>query len=420
MYDAMEFSRGGRSRPAKLGMRLTALAALTLALGLGLTGCSGRSEEDYLSEAGAMLQEQNLLRATILYKEFLDKYPESPNRITAQLGLAEAYYRNRDYDLCRGTLDEIMDQSGGPASPVGFQAFLTKLRTYNEEERFDEGLAVAEATSDTLATAPLPMKQAFQMFLGDFYARTQRPQDAIAMYDAILAIEPPTMEEEVFHLQLLNKSASLYESEGRLADAMEMFRGYIEAHPNVGTRSQIQQSMGRIEAWQGNEEAAERHYADAEADLRNLLEASDNEENRIRYRIGLANLDYLRGRNEAADAELRKIIDENTESSSRAVAMNLLASRLAEAGDYETAMSLLQQVVTTYPNTAEAGQAISQARVIYAIRTRDADTTATPETVTESLPLSEDATDSPASDEEADETVEEAPAPDDETSAELP
>jgi tetratricopeptide (TPR) repeat protein len=393
MYDGSHFSRGSRSRPRTSLARLTALAALALALGLGLTACSSRSEEDYLSEANAMLQEQNLLRATILFKEFLEKFPESPNRVSAQLGLAEAYYRNRDYDLCRGVLDEIIAQSGGPANPAGFQAFLTKLRTYNEEERFAEGLAVAEATSDTLATAPLPMKQAFQMFLGDFYARNQRPQDAIAMYDTILAIDPPTVEDEVFHLQLLSKSASLYESEGHLDGAMAMFGDYLEAHPGVGTRAQILQTMGRIQSWQGNTEDADNYYQQAEDAFRELIESSDKEENQLRYRIAIANLNYMRGRGEVADAELRTIIDENPDSGSRATAMNMLAMSLAQSGDFETAMSMLQQVVTNFPNTAEAGQAISQARMIQAMRQSDTPTTATPEIVTEALPLAGDAGD---------------------------
>lgn len=404
MYDAINDNGAGacRAQSAHLRGACRALAALALLLALGLSACSGKTEEEYLSEANAMMQEQNLLKATILYKEFLEKFPESPDRISAQMGLAEAYYRSKDYELCRGMLDEIIAHSGGPASDAGFRAFLTKLRTFDEENRFQEGLALAEQTSNTLSAAPLPMKQAFQKFLGDLYARNQRPQEAVDTYALILGAQPANVDEELFHLDLLNRAASLYEFQGRLDAVPAMLDEYLASHPGAGIAGHVRQMAGRAAKQLGDSDRAEAYFDGAEAAFRQLLDQSQQEESKIRYMIALANLDYMRDRTEKADTELRHIIDTYPNSSNRAVAMNLLAASQARAGDYETALSMLQQVVSNYPNTREAAQAVQQAQAIVAARQGDAGTTSSaPTAVSEAMPL--------AGDEESTET-ESAPA----------
>lgn len=412
MYVAMKYSGGINVLPSAAGtLRPNALSraisVILLAAALTLTACSSKTEEEILSEANSMMQEQNLLKATILYKDFLEKYPESQYRLGAQMGLAEAYYRNKEYELCRGVLDQVIEQNGGPGTPAGFQPFLTKLRTYMDESRLQEALALAEETSDSLATSPLPMQQAFQTFLGTLYAQNQRLDEALAVFQAILAAEPPSVEDEIFQLDLLNRSASIYEVQGRIDEALVMFEDYIKKRPNVHTRGQIYQAAGRIEARLGRQQAADAQYDKAEAAFMELMEASDTDENRIRYQIGIANLNYGRGRDEAADATLRDIIDKNPNSSSRAIAMNLLASSHVRQGDFESAMGLLQQIVAEYPSTREARQAVEQAQRIRAIRDADAATTGTaaPAEVSESLPLAEES------------AVEAAPAATDESAA---
>lgn len=403
--------RGGRTNTTQTGGGLGRLSlwALTLLFAIStltMTACSGKTEEEILSEANAMMQEQNLLKATILYKEFLEKFPESQYRLAAQSGLAEAYYRNQEFELCREILDQIIEENGGPASPAGFQPFLTKLRTYMEQEEFEEALALAESTSDSLATAQLPMKQAFQMFLGDLYARNQRLGEALEVYRVILQTDPPTVEDEIFQLELLRRASSIYEAQGQLDQALGMLNDYIENRPNVQILAQLHQMAGRINQHQGDAEAAEAHFAKAEERLQASIEEAEKEENKVSFMLGLANLNYIRGRDEQADASLRDVIDNYPNTSGRAMAMNLLARSKARAQDYETAMNLLQQVVTEYPNTREAGQAVQQAQMIRAIRESDTATTATatPTVATEEvLPLE------PA--EDAGEISYEAPAP---------
>lgn len=376
--------------PGLARMSLWALVVLFGASTLFMTACSSKTEEEILSEANAMMQEQNLLKATILYKEFLEKFPESEYRLGAQLGLAEAYYRNQEYELCREVLDQVIADQGGPASPSGFQPFLTKLRTYMDEERYEEALKLAETTSDSLSTAPLPMKQAFQMFLGNLYAQNRRLDEALAVFTEILKTDPPTVEDQVFQLELLRRTASIHEAQGKLDQALEMFNDYIEKRPNVATLAQIHQMAGRTNQRLGNPEAAEAHFEKAGEKLRASIEAAEKEENKVSFMIGLANLNYIRGLNEQADDMLRRVVDEYPNSSNRATALTLLARSRARVQDFETAMSLLQQVVTEYPNTREANQAIQQAQIIQAIRASDMGTTGTavPTVATEEvLPL---------------------------------
>lgn len=390
MHDATKHSGGKPVLPSSTGkLRREALpraaCVLLLLSALTLSACSSKTEEEILSEANAMMQEQNLLKATILYKDFLEKFPESQYRLGAQMGLAEAYYRNREFDLCREVLDQVIEQNGGPGSPAGFQPFLTKLRTFTDEDRFPEALALAEATSDSLRNSPLPMKQAFQTFLGDLYTRNRRLDEALAMFQLVLQTDPPTVEDELFHLDMLNRCASIYELQGRLDVALAMFEQYIEERPRVQTLGQLHQSAGRIQQRLGKPEEAEAHFDQAEAKFTELMEGAENEENKLRYSIAIANLNYIRGRNDAADEALRDIIDNYPNSSSRAIALNMLADSLTRSGDYETAMGLLQQVVGEYPNTREAAQAVQQAQRIRAIRESDAMTTSTasPEVVGE-------------------------------------
>jgi tetratricopeptide (TPR) repeat protein len=413
---AME-TRGARYGRAAWVLFFSGLAMI-------VTACSAKTEEEILSEANAMMQEQNLLKATILYKEFLEKHPDSEYRLAAQMGLAEAYYRNLEYELCREVLDQVIANNGGPASPAGFQPFLTKIRTFMDEERFEDALALAETTSDTMTTAPLPIKQAFQTFLGDLYARNQMLGEALEVYEVILQTEPASVEDELFHLQLLNRSASIHEANGELDKALAMFEDYIADRPEVGILSQLHQSAGRIAQSRGDYENAEAHYDSAEAEFKAAIESSDKEENKVRFSIGLANLQYLRGRTDEGDAALRDIIDTYPNSGSRALAMTLLAGSQARAGDYETAMSLLQQVVTDYPNTQEANQAVQQAQMIRMAREANTATTETaaPAVVTEeALPLDDapaEMSDTPAETAELqaetpDETANEASTEDD-------
>lgn len=397
-HGTMDSARGNQGRSATprtslLRNRALAWTFLFSALALASMACSAKTEEEVLSEANAMMQEQNLLKATILYKEFLEKHPESEYRLAAQMGLAEAYYRNKEYELCRDILDEVIAGNGGPASPAGFQPFLTKIRTFMEEERFEDALVLAETTSDSMSTAPLPIKQAFQTFLGDLYARNQKLEEALKVYEVILKANPTTVEDELFHLQLLNRSASIHEATGNLDQALAMFEDYIENRPEVGILSQLHVSAGRIEQRQGNTENADIHFDSAEAAFRASIEGADKEENKVRFSIGLANLMYLRGHLEEADGVLRDIIDNHPNSGSRALAMTLLANGRARTGDYETAMSLLQQVVTDYPNTQEANQAVQQAQMIRMARDADSATTASavPAVVTEeAIPMGEE------------------------------
>src|SRR5437764_480644 len=128
------------------------LLLVWLLLAPSFLACKGKSEEDRLAEANKQLREGNVLGATLLFKDFLKKFPKSQNLEVAQFGLSQCYVVNRDYAKAREVLDDMIQKAGGTDTDRGVNATILKMGTYEYENKLPEALDVALKTSDTLQT----------------------------------------------------------------------------------------------------------------------------------------------------------------------------------------------------------------------------------------------------------------------------
>lgn len=338
----------------------------------GLLAACGQpqSEEEYLQEAGEMLQQQNILKAILLYKEFLETYPESENRITAQLGLAEAYYRNREFEEFRNVMGEVSQQMGGPSTPQGFGAVRAILESYREQGMYQQAMDMLTETSATLESPPQLMSMTLLVEAGILHELMEEQEQALRMYEAILAMEPETPQAAAQQFDVLSKLAMFHEREGELDMALAMFEQYLVNHPQSSIRPQVHRDIARIYDAQENEELAQQHYDQAESFILESLEATTDTQVRVPQMLGLAEIKQLRGNTEESMEIYREVIDQHPQNPMRAFAMLQLAGGHIQTEDFESALGILQQVVTEYPNTQFAQQAMQVSQQIQQVRMR--------------------------------------------------
>lgn len=337
------------------------------ALALSVVACGAKTEQEYLSEAQQALDQQNPVEAIVLYKEYLKKFADSPDVPQAKMSLVEAYFDNREFDICRELLDEILEANGGPATDEGIKAFRVKVASYAREGDPAGALAYAESNSEIFEAARPEIRSVFRFALAELYPQLGRKNDALEFYKEVLAGPLETPGDKLKHSTALDRTLQIMQATNDVPAAIVVMEGYIKAHPGAENVPELHVRTGRAyaelssEAFSPEREElaakAEEHFLASEAYFRNLIETTRKADEKTDGILKVAQLLHLRKKSAEGRDYYRKIVDNYPLSPSRPRAMLLLAMSHLLESDYETAAATFSQVIEAYPGTRDALEA---------------------------------------------------------------
>jgi TolA-binding protein len=341
---------------------LTSLALLAVAG--WTTGCKSKSEDERLQSAQELLAQKNVLGAIIAYEDFIKKFPQSEKLIEAQMGLASAYFMERDFVKCRELLDTIIKNSGGQSTRAGFSAQLVKLETFIVEQKPAEALTEALATSDTLRLAAPELRHGFQLRLAQLFETNKEPEKAAPVYEGILMEKAATQQMNLAHLEAILRLVALNVREKREDDALKVFANYLEAHPESELRTRLYTDWGKLLRQLGRNDEANVQFEQAAQIAQSQIDNAAGADQKALNMLVLADINQLRGQTEEARALYRKVIDDFPLSNFRGNAMMNLAESQYEAGDVESALATLDQMIKDFPKSQAAAQAFRRQQEI--------------------------------------------------------
>ncbi len=193
--------------------RCASLALILLALALLVTSCSApppRGEKSLFAEANAEFEARNFFTASRLYDELLEQYPFSDLAEVARLRVAQAYYLNGKYDKAIAAFTDF-ERLHPTSTHLAFveytigMCYLDQMRARDRDQSAAENARrqlerVMARYEDSLygRLAAFRLAQVeehladHELFVGDYYARSRRPQAARARYQFILDNFPET------------------------------------------------------------------------------------------------------------------------------------------------------------------------------------------------------------------------------------
>lgn len=340
-------------------------------------GCNSKSEEERLQSAQELLAQKNVLGAIIAYEDFIKKHPESEKLIDAQMGLAYAYFMERDFEKSRELLDSVIKSAGGQTSRAGFSAQLFKIETFIVEQRPAEALNEAIATSDTLRIAAPELRQGFQLRLAQLFETNKQPENAVPVYESLLKEPAQGQGANLAHLESMLRLVSLHAREQRQEEALRVFENYLEMYPESELSTRVNTEWGKLlRQFERNEEAAQR-FEIAATKVQEQIDTAAGADQKTLNMLVLADINQLQGKTDEARALYRKIIDDFPLATYRSHAMMQLAESLYQEGDVESALATLDQVIQNYPKSPPAAQAFRRQQEIKFARSGAAPTTDT-------------------------------------------
>ncbi len=384
--------------------RIILLALVLASAAWGALACKGKSEAERLAEAEKRLQESNVLGATILYKNFLKKFPESPDAQKARFGLAHCYFLDHDYPKSLETLDEIIAKAGGADNKVGLNAATLKLDAYKEAMKFPEALDDAIKTSNTLHTVEPDFHQYYLYRIAELFTLNDRLDEALNVYAGVLNQKGGRPE---WLLDSLRRSTAIYIKLKQMDKAIEMHERYLEKNKDSEVYSVVSINLGRLLKDQHRDQEADHAFDQAEKWVNDKIAAAVGADEKSLLMFHLADSRTARGKGDEARALYQKVIDDYPMGKYRATAMLLLGSNFSTVGNTDAALEIFNQLVKTYPRQREALEA---SRQIQQIRAAKSNAGATTGTLTGARPPSAETAKAEASDKGTTGTEKSAPA----------
>ncbi len=228
-----------------------AILFLSLFVPIFISGCSGSLSEtpkppkELVQEAVTYIRVENFDDAKKALNQVLEDYPDSPERVTASLLLAEVHYKTDLYEeakfMFKGFLEqypahrladrahyhlamsdyqlidlETRDQTSAQNALEGFDDFLKK---FPKSKYRPMALAKKRKCLESLARN--------QMEIGKFYFRTSSFHSAIVRFQQLMAAYPdqPFLDEVIFLL------AESYYNEQNFDEARLRYKELIDKFP---------------------------------------------------------------------------------------------------------------------------------------------------------------------------------------------
>ncbi len=192
-----------------------------------LNGCGGsllnlseKTPKQLIADAKTYIRAENYSDAKTALNKVLEDYPDSPEKVTASLLIAEVHYKNEQYEESKFMFKSFLELY--PAHRLADRAYFfmamsdfklmdleTRDQTFaqNALEEFEKFLK-EHPKSKYRALADARRKQCLeslarnQMEIGKFYFRTSAFQSAIARFQKLMSTYPdqPFMDEVLFLL----------------------------------------------------------------------------------------------------------------------------------------------------------------------------------------------------------------------------
>lgn len=365
--------------------------------------CSSKTEEERLAEAQKALEERNIIGAELMLKDFLEKFPDSPNAMRARFDLSQAYFMDKDFVKCRELLDEIVSLAGGLNTQTGLNAATLKLDTFLAENRPDLALEDAIKTSASLTSVEpefLQFRQYHSLKTAELFNRNNLTTESLAVCQSILNQQAsPTV-----HLDAMRIMSTSYMRDKRIPEFIKSHLDYIEANPQSELNMLLKLEVAQALDQDGRPEESEKYYDEVEAEIQRTLDATVGADEKLQIVFQLAQIKEARRKPEEAQELLRNIIAEFPMSQQRPNAMRALAESYFRVGKKAEGNSILDEIAATYPNTPHAVQAVRRKQEFAAAELKAADVAttgtepaATPAVVTTDAPTTAPAaTDEPA------------------------
>lgn len=350
-------------------IRITGIVGLMAALALS-QACGSKTEEERLAEARKALDERNVIGAELMLKEFLEKFPDSPKATLARFELSQAYFMDKDYEKCRELLDEIITISGGLDTESGLNAASLKLDTYLAENHIDIALDEAVKTSNSLHTVSPQYRQLLNLKTAELFKRNNRHDESITIAEALLKEKAPSPALHFDAMRILSDNLMKL---NRIDDLIKTHLDYIEANPTSELNSFLKLEVAQVLEQNGRSAEAAPYFDAVEALLQEKMDSTVGADSKISLAIQLSQIKEARRKNEEAQEILRKVIEEYPMSAQRPNAMRSLAESYFRSGRKAEGHGLLDQIISTYPNTPYSVQATGRKRELAAVEAKSGD-----------------------------------------------
>ncbi len=337
------------------------MGLLALLVFVGVIGCKGKTEQERLAEAEKQIQENNILGATILYKDFIKKFPDSPNAVWARFGLAKCYFSDRDYAKSHEVLDEIVAKAGGVDTQYGLNATMLKLDIFRQEQKLAEALDLCIKTSDSLKTVKPEFHEYFLVRMGEVFSSNGKSEEAVQLFKGLLS-RTPTMPS--LHMEALHGIVLVYGQAKQPEKAIDAYKEYLAAHPDADYR--LKNELATMLRQANRNEEADPYFDQGEAAINKRIEETVGANEKSVAMFELATIYQLRGKKDEARGVYQKVIDDYPMGQHRPTAFMLLAESHFQDGDTSKTLAIFDQLQKTYPNTPIAVGAFRRAQEIRA------------------------------------------------------
>lgn len=213
--------------------------------------------EDVLEYADMLFGREQYGIAAQQYQTFIREHPQSPNLQIAWFRLGECYLKvNQTEDAVTSFNFLIERYRTGPF--VGSAAYRLAVLRFNAQD-YPNALAYFKVAKDELTNEEAKLQARF------YYARSlqlvQKPKEALAEYEIILAAKPPA--ENPFHERALLESARLHFETGKTEEALEKFKALAETASTEEIRQEATVRGGLLAAEAGRAEESEALLTEA-------------------------------------------------------------------------------------------------------------------------------------------------------------
>ncbi|MBN1902178.1 tetratricopeptide repeat protein [Candidatus Sumerlaeota bacterium] len=267
-------------------------------------GCRKKTMEQALKESQIKIHQGDLIGARIDLKEIIRKNPNDPLVTDARFLLAHCYYAERDFAQCRNHAQMIIDQFG-PRDDRAKAAFELILNTYNQEQKFQEGVQETEKF-----IGKLPKEDDFvfkiQCMIADLLVNDNKTTDAIAHLNGL--IESGKDHEQ--RNAALERLVGVYASNKKFEEAIQAYHQYAETYPDYEDYYDLVTGQAYFYDLMGEKEKAEEMFEKAVKGYGEMVEKTLDRARKAEFLFRQARTLELRKKYEEARGKYDVVLSE--------------------------------------------------------------------------------------------------------------